>query len=113
MISERDKISTLRNLQNEVELRRDQYSKTAAREADFRQQAAVADAGLMPLGHASTPESPSFPNKPLIIGGSIGLGLVLGVLISLLIELLNRRVRGVEDLRAALKVPVLAVLSIS
>jgi polysaccharide biosynthesis transport protein len=113
VISERDKMSTLKNLQNEVELRQDEYSKTAAHEGEFRQQAAVADAGLTPLGHASTPESPSFPNKPLTIGGSIGLGLFLGVLISLLIELLNRRVRGPEDLQATLELPVLAILSIS
>jgi polysaccharide biosynthesis transport protein len=113
VISEREKITTLTNLQNEVQLRQDQYSKTAAREADFKQQAAVADAGLTPLGHASTPESPSFPNKPLIIGGSIGLGLFMGILVSLLIELLNRRVRGPEDLRATLKLPVLAVLNMS
>jgi uncharacterized protein involved in exopolysaccharide biosynthesis len=112
VISERSKIATLQNLQNEVEFRQDQYTKTAGREAEFRQQAAVADSGLSPLGHASIPESPSFPNKPLIIGGSLGLGLLLGGLISLLVELLNRRVRGPEDLQSTLRLPVLAILSI-
>jgi polysaccharide biosynthesis transport protein len=112
VISERNKIASLQNLQNEVEFLQDQYTKTAGREAEFRQQAAVADSGLSPLGHASIPESPSFPNKPLIIGGSVGLGLLLGSLISLLIELLNRRVRGPEDLQSSLRLPVLAILSI-
>ena len=110
IIAERDKLSKLRNLHSEVELQRDLYNKTAQKEIDFRQQAAVADTGLTPLGSASAPQSPSYPKIPLIVGGSLGLGLVLGLLIALLTELLNRRVRGAEDLQSLLGVPLLTVL---
>ena len=50
------------------------------------------------------------PASIVIIGGSLGLGLVFGLLIALLVELLDRRVRSPEDLTAALGLPVLAVL---
>jgi polysaccharide biosynthesis transport protein len=110
IIAERDKLSKLRNLSSEVELQRDLYNKTAQKEIDFRQQAAVADTGLTPLGSASAPQSPSYPKIPLIVGGSLALGLVLGLLLALLTELLNRRVRGAEDLQSLLGVPLLTVL---
>ncbi len=100
IIAERDKLSTLRNLHTEVELQRDFYNKTAQKEIDFRQQAAATDAGVTALGTASAPLSPSYPKIPLIVGGSFALGLGLGVLLALLIELLNRRVRGAEDLQS-------------
>jgi succinoglycan biosynthesis transport protein ExoP len=113
VIGNRDKLAKLKILQSEVDVRQDQYNKSLTREADFRQQAAIVDAGLTALGTAFVPQSPSFPNRPLIVGGSLGLGLVFGVLIALLVELLDRRVRSPEDLTAALGLPVLAVLRTS
>jgi uncharacterized protein involved in exopolysaccharide biosynthesis len=111
VISERDKLAKLRNLQTEVEIQRDLYNKTAQKEVDSRMQAAITDAGLTPLGNAEVPQSPTFPNKTLIISGCLALGLFLGVLVALLIEFLNRRVRGAEDLQSALDVPLLTVLA--
>jgi capsular polysaccharide biosynthesis protein len=43
--------------------------------------------------------------------GSLGLGLALGLLIALLVELMNRRVRGPEDLQTLMDAPLLAVVS--
>jgi uncharacterized protein involved in exopolysaccharide biosynthesis len=110
VIGNRDKLARLKILQSDVAVRQEQYNKAVAREADFRQQAAIVDAGVTPLGAAYVPQTPSYPNKPLIIGGSLGLGLALGMLIALLTELLDRRVRSPEDLTAALGLPVLAVI---
>lgn len=110
VVGNRDKIARLKILQTEVDVLQDQYNKTVGRETEFRQQAGVVDAGLTALGTASVPQSPSFPNNPLIVGGSFALGLVFGLLLALLIELLDRRVRSPEDLSAALGLPVLAVL---
>jgi len=111
VIAERDKLGKLAQLQAEVDLRRDQFNKTSARAAELRQEAAVADTGLTPLGVAAVPQRAAFPNVPLIIFGSLGLGLAVGVLVALLIELLGRRVRGAEDLLTAVDVPLLAVVS--
>jgi polysaccharide biosynthesis transport protein len=110
VIAQRDKVERLRQLESEVTLRREQYRKTAARAADLQIEAAVADPGISPLGVVVQPTKPTFPNRPLMLGGSVALGGALGLALALLIELLNRRVRGVEDLTGSLNVPCLAVV---
>ena len=105
-----DKLGRLSQLQNEVNIRKDQFIKTSARAAQFREEGAVGDSGLTPLGLAYVPKAPKFPNMLLIIPGSMGFGFVLGILISVLMELINRRVRGPEDLAGLADVPLLAVI---
>ena len=99
VIGQRDKVERLRQLQAEVDLRRDQYRSAAARAGQYSLEAAVTDVGLTPVGVVVTPNKPAFPNKPLILGGAIGMGFALGLALALLLELLNRRVRSAEDLR--------------
>jgi succinoglycan biosynthesis transport protein ExoP len=110
VISQRDKIERLRQLQSEVDLRREQYQKTAQRAADLTLEAGVADSRMSPLGVTVAPTHPAFPNKTLIIGGALGLGGGLGLVLAVLIELLNRRVRGFEDLELDRDVHCLAVI---
>jgi succinoglycan biosynthesis transport protein ExoP len=98
VISQRDKIEKLRQLQSEVDLRREQYKKTAERAAELSLEAGVADPGMSAIGIVVTPTTPAFPNKRLIILGAGALGTGLGLVLSVLVELLNRRVRGIEDL---------------
>jgi uncharacterized protein involved in exopolysaccharide biosynthesis len=109
VLAQSAELEHLRDLHAEVTLRQDQYNKTAARAAELRQEAMIGDTGLTVMGPAAVPQKPKFPNKPLIVGGSAGLGLACGVLIGLILELLGRRVRGVEDLRST-GAPVLAVI---
>lgn len=111
VIANRDKIERLNQLQAEVNVRRQQYNNSVARIASLRQEAGIADTGITPLGEAVTPRSPVFPNKPLILGGSLGLGFGLGIVLSLLLELFGRRVRSIEDMQAGLDAPLLAVVS--
>ena len=73
-------------------------------------ESAVTDTGLTPLGMVLTPSKPAFPNKPLMIGGGIGLGLAMGMALSLLLELLNRRVRSVDDLQLTEDIHCIGVL---
>lgn len=110
VIGKSDKILRVRQLQADVDLKQDQYNKMLARTADLTQEAAATDAGLTPLGPATASGRPVFPNKPLIVGGSLALGLAVGVLSALLAEMLARRVRSAEDLQAAIEAPVLAVI---
>lgn len=98
VLSQRDKVERLRQLQAQVDLLRSEYQRTAARAAQLSLEAVMADTGSMPLGPVIAPGKPVFPNKALMVGGATGLGFVLGFALSLLLELLNRRVRGVEDL---------------
>jgi uncharacterized protein involved in exopolysaccharide biosynthesis len=110
VIGQRDKIERLRQLQSEVDLRREQYKKTAERAADLMLESGVADSGMSQIGVVVTPDKPAFPNKLLVLGGSFGLGAGLGLVLAVLVELLNRRVRGVEDLDFDSQVQCLAIV---
>lgn len=111
VIGQRDKLEQLRALQAEVDLRRDQYMKASTRAAELRLEAEAGETGLTSLGSAVTPQNPVFPNMPLIMFGSLGIGFAFGLLIALLTELFGRRVRGVEDLSAAIAAPILTVIA--
>lgn len=106
----KEKLDKLNQLVGEVALRRAQYDQAAKRTADLQLESNVADAGLIVLGDATVSGKPSFPNWPLIIGLAAGAGLTLGVVMGLFVELVNRRVRGAEDLSFAARVPVFAVI---
>lgn len=110
VMGQREKVEQLRLMQDEIDLRRDQYNKSVARAAQLRQESQVADAGVVPLANAVTPQDPVFPKKLLIMGVSVPAGIGLGIFIAILLELLGRRVRSVEDLSAAASAPVLAVI---
>jgi uncharacterized protein involved in exopolysaccharide biosynthesis len=111
VIAEGDKIAKLKQLQAEVDIRREQYEKTSAMAAQLRQESVIADVGLTPLGEATVPSQPAFPNWLLLIPGGIGLGLAVGLMVALLTELFARRVRGPEDLRSSVDAPLLAMVS--
>lgn len=110
VMGQREKVERLRLMQDEIDLRREQYKQAVARAAQLRQEAEVAEAGATPLSSAITPQDPAFPNKPLIMGASIPLGAALGVIMGLLLELIGRRIRSTEDLHSAVAAPVLAVI---
>ena len=110
VLAQRGKVDEARQLATDVAVLRDQYQKTAMRAADFQQQGESSESGLTLLGNATPPKSPSFPNWPLLIFGSLGLGGAIGILVALMAELLGRRVRGIEDLRYE-KVPVLGMMT--
>lgn len=103
-------LDELMRLSREVDLRRDQYQKAAARAAELRLEADASETGLVILGDATASRTPSYPKVPLIIGLSALFGLVLGVLAAIVTEFIARRVRGQEDLAYATGVPVLVTV---
>lgn len=111
VVGQRDKVEHLRQLQSEVDLRREQYKSAAARAAQYRLESSVIDNNLTALGVVVTPKDPAFPNKKLMVAGALGLGAALGLALSLLLELLNRRVRGIEDLNLSSEVRCVGVIS--
>jgi len=104
-------LARLRQLQNDVDVRRDQYAKATQAAAQLRAQSATDDAGVTVLSDAVAPESPSFPKIPLVVFGALALGVALGLLAALMTELLNRRLRTVRDLQDVVTdAPLLAVI---
>ena len=110
VLAQSDKLVKLQQLQAEVDLRRDLFTKASARAADYHLQAAVPDSGLTLLGSATTPSSPKFPNMALIVPGSIVLGFAMGVLVALIVEFFARRIRGPEDLRTIIDAPLIGII---
>ncbi len=111
VLAQRGKLAEAKALQNDVNILRDQLKFNTGRAAQLQQEALSQDAGLTLLGSASPPQSPSFPKTLPVLFGSLALGFGVGILLSLLVELLNRRIRGVDDL-ALFNVPVLGALSV-
>lgn len=111
VLAQRGKADEARRLSVEVAVLREQYQKASTRMAELEQQSQSIESGLSLLGTATAPEKPSFPNWPLIIFGSLGLGLLLGIVAALLAELLARRVRSAADLRFG-DLPVLGEMAV-
>jgi succinoglycan biosynthesis transport protein ExoP len=110
VLASSDKIGHLETLHQDVADRRNDYQTAALKFATFRAQAdQTSSESFTPLP-AETPSKPLFPNWLLEIPGAIVLGLGIGGLTALLMELLNRRVRVAEDLDQALDVPVVGVI---
>jgi uncharacterized protein involved in exopolysaccharide biosynthesis len=106
-----DKLDQLAQLQREIDQRRAAYEKAAARTADLRLESNVSESGLVVMGDAIGGTTPSFPNWPQIVGLSFAFGLVLGIVLAVLTELMGRRIRGAEDLGFASKAPVMAIIA--
>jgi succinoglycan biosynthesis transport protein ExoP len=111
VIGQRDKVDHARQLQGETNLRRDLYTKIIEKAAEYRREAAAPVTNVVLLGNAITPQKPKFPNWPLVIGGSLVIGLGFGLGLGLLMELFGRRVRGPEDLANVIDAPVLAIVT--
>lgn len=111
VLAQRGKTDEARRLSIEVAVLRDQYQKASMRMAELDQQAQSIESGLTLLGSATAPDKPSFPNWPLIIFGSLGLGFLLGIVAALMAELLARRVRSASDLRFG-ELPLLGEMAV-
>ncbi|MCW6532767.1 MULTISPECIES: GumC family protein [Sphingomonas] len=110
VLAQRGKVAEAQQLAADVTVLRDQYAKTVQKAADEQQKSESTITGLTLLGNATEPTSPIFPKWPLVIAGSLGLGFLFGLLLSMLVELLARRVRGPEDLNIA-GVPVVGIMA--
>jgi polysaccharide chain length determinant protein (PEP-CTERM system associated) len=64
------------------------------------------------LDPANLPDKPSFPKKPLFIGGGFGAGLVLGLGLTLLLEMQDTSMRSERDVEVVLRLPVLAMIPV-
>lgn len=110
VLAQADKVDRLNQMNQNIAVKREQYQKIAAKAEEMQAQASSTDTLLQAMGETNLPDTPVWPNKPLVIGGSIAIGLVLGLMLALLVELLGRRVRSDEDLEYAAGAPVLAIV---
>ncbi|MGA2356499.1 MAG: Wzz/FepE/Etk N-terminal domain-containing protein [Terriglobales bacterium] len=56
---------------------------------------------------AGLPDAPSFPNRPLLAAGGFGVGLAIGAVIALFLELSDKSIRTERDAAAIMDLPLL------
>jgi succinoglycan biosynthesis transport protein ExoP len=101
VLSQRQLALEVRLLQDEIEARSMIVKAMNARVAQLRVQATSQDVNLTPIGAATPKSGPVFPKPELILGGTGSIGLAIGVLLAILTELLNRRLRFAYQLDAS------------
>lgn len=100
----------LHELQREADASRQLFEnflqgyKESSAQSDFQQP----DAWV--ISHAGIPDRADFPPKVAIIAGAILAGLMLGALLALLVESLDRSLRTSEDVEKATGLPTLAMI---
>lgn len=107
---QRDELSVL---QREVENAQKAYDLTAQRLVQTSLESQTQQTNIVVLNPAVEPIEPSFPKWPLNLVIAVTVGLMFGVSLALLLELLNRRVRSPEDIAEALGLPVIGFLDAS
>lgn len=100
----------LQGLQNEVISAQRTYDLVAQRYAQTSLESENQQTNVVLLNPATEPLEPSSPRWLYFTLTGVFLGVTGGVSIALLLELLNRRVRGSEDLESIQGVPVLGLI---
>ncbi|TPV96462.1 MAG: polysaccharide biosynthesis tyrosine autokinase [Myxococcales bacterium FL481] len=102
-----------RAMEREVETAANAYAVVARRDTEVGMTNRVEIAPVRVLDLATAPAEPSFPNKPLLVAVGAVLGLVLGALAAIAVDLRDHRIRDVGDLERSLSgfgLPVLGQL---
>lgn len=109
VIGQNQEVLALRVHEDEISQKRQAFADAMKRAFQMRQLATMEESGLSPVGEAAVPTTPIFPNPPMIVGVCLGLGLAIGVLGSLFLEMFRLRVRSADQLEQACGLRVLAV----
>lgn len=97
-------------LEREVESNRQLYDMVMSRAKETNESSDLQSAVARVVDPAVVPQLPEKPRKTLIVAVATTLGLLLGVLVSLLLDMLDNTVRGTEDAERRFQAPVLSAL---
>jgi chain length determinant protein EpsF len=100
-------------LLREVETAQRAYDTVAQRRAQLANESQAEQAAARVLSPATEPLVHSKPNIPKNLAAAVLVGLVGGLAVAFLLELVDRRVRSEDDLESIDGVPVLGVMSTS
>lgn len=104
---ERDEVNTLAR---EVENQQQTYDVTLKSFSQTSLQSQFNTTNISILNLAVPPQNPDSPKVVLNISAAVFLGLLLGIVMAVMIELLNRRIRTTEDVGRLLGTKVLATV---
>lgn len=97
-------------LMKEVDNAQRAYESASQRHAQTSLESRLDQGNVVILNPAMPPAKPTFPKLPLNVALALIAGIGLGIPLALLREMLDRRVRGVEDLVDATGMPVWGVM---
>jgi len=103
----RDELSVLRK---DVDTSQKAYEAVAERASQSKLQALTTQTNIQRLATAVEPLEPKGPTTKMALGVAAFAGLLLALAGAILMELLNRRVRSVDDLSLATHLPILATV---
>ncbi len=102
--AQRDRLG---DLERDLAFRIDQLNTRQKMAAQARLQSKLTFADIAVLDKAVPPVQPSFPKPTIVLPVAIGAGLTLGIILAMLAEMLDRRIRHQADLEFATSKPVL------
>ena len=100
----------LGELEHDVAFRLDQLNEQEKMAAQARLQSKLTFADIAVLDKAAPPIEPAFPKPLIVIPVAIAAGLALGLILALLAEMTDRRIRIPNDLNLVCSAPVLGVI---
>ncbi len=103
----------LGDLQRDVVFKLDELNARQRASAQARLQSKLTFADIAVLDKAAAPISPAFPKPYIVIPAAIGGGLVLGIVLALIAEATDRRIRFPADFGFATSAPHLGVVEAS
>ncbi len=103
----RDELNVLRR---DLEAAQKAYEQVSERASQSKLQALTNVTNLQRLATAVEPLEARGPSGKMALGIGAVAGLLLAIAVTLLLELLNRRVRSVDDLSMATNLPILATV---
>jgi polysaccharide biosynthesis transport protein len=95
------------SLERELEGLKGQIEALVQRRERASSEGAASLSNMSVLSRAATPASPIWPRADMVMLVAVAVGLALGFALAFLREMLDRRVRCVDDLKAYFDVPVL------
>jgi uncharacterized protein involved in exopolysaccharide biosynthesis len=110
VINVQEQRNQLATLQRDWELKHDRYLAASKAASSARLQGQLSFSNIVILDRATTPVSPSFPKPMLVIPAAMAAGLGLGMILSLIAEALDRRIRAPRDLDFAVPAPNLGTM---
>jgi polysaccharide biosynthesis transport protein len=110
LIAAQSQRNRLGELEHDVHFRLEQLNGRERMAEQARLQSKLTFANVAILDKASPPIEPAFPKPLIVIPVALGAGLALGLVLALLAEMTDRRVRSPNDLKHATSAPMLGIL---
>jgi succinoglycan biosynthesis transport protein ExoP len=110
LIAAQSQRNRLGELEHDVGFRLDQLNGQERMAAQARLQSKLTFADIAVLDKAAPPIEPAFPKPLIVIPVALAAGLALGLILALLAEMTDRRIRIPNDLNLVTSAPVLGVV---